>query len=423
MVNVGAEKEPTTFKPEGQELDEKCSTIRKNRVMTMPCEGKSTCGICAIPKNHFFYLKGLCERAQKFFDVVYYIHEIKNQAPHFMGLSRSHIFFNQTSRSWILESLADPLKKIETKGDLSNNIPMGRGKFMFGTEMCPTIKEKIQPLTFSKCFSSQFTCDSGHCISLSQRCDINVDCLDGSDEKGCQFLAPMEDYAKELLPKDNVYGDKPCEVFINVSILAFPMIDTVHLKLTIDFYLSLRWYDFRLKYYNLNSLNLLNTLSELERETIWTPKLALINALGPIQTILDDKSSVTIIREQDPVIEELADEVEVMKFNGRDNSVLHSHEHFHEFSCEFDLKYYPFDTQMCEMIFEPIGKTENFLKLEKDGDGIEILCSRFLVEYEVQVSKLVIGSDKNISMATAKFFLRRRMEYHVTSTFLQVHFR
>ena len=177
-VNVGAEKEPTTFKPEGQELDEKCSTIRKNRVMTMPCEGKSTCGICAIPKNHFFYLKGLCKRAQKFFDVVYYIHEIKNQAPHFMGLSRSHIFFNQTSRSWILESLADPLKKIETKGDLSNNIPMGRGKFMFGTEICPTVKEKIQPLTFSKCFSSQFTCDSGHCISLSQRCDINVDCLD-----------------------------------------------------------------------------------------------------------------------------------------------------------------------------------------------------------------------------------------------------
>ncbi len=34
-------------------------------------------------------------------------------------------------------------------------------------------------------------------------------------------------------------------VYLNVSILALPYIDTAQLKFTADFYLNLRWYDLR----------------------------------------------------------------------------------------------------------------------------------------------------------------------------------
>ena len=72
------------------------------------------------------------------------------------------------------------------------------------------------------------------------------------------------------------------------------------------------------------------------------------------------------------------------------------------------------------MDFEVQGKTEQWLKLEKDGTGVEFLASRLLVEYEIQKEILQVGSKNNISRAHLKFVFRRRMEYHVTNTFLQV---
>ena len=92
------------------------------------------------------------------------------------------------------------------------------------------------------------------------------------------------------------------------------------------------------------------------------------------------------------------------------------------------------------MKFKVQGKTEKYVKLMKDGNGIEFLgiykflfytkryeidqfnftANRFLVEYEVQTEVLRIKSENNISVASLQFVFRRRMEYHVTNTFLQV---
>ena len=97
------------------------------------------------------------------------------------------------------------------------------------------------------------------------------------------------------------------------------------------------------------------------------------------------------------------------------------------------------------MVFEVLGKTEKYVKLLKDGEGVEFLgkyifntffsmfmnskclmyvliASRNLVEYEIQTEKLKIRSAQNISIASLTFVFRRRMEYHVTNTFLQVTF-
>ena len=36
------------------------------------------------------------------------------------------------------------------------------------------------------CDSGQFQCDNGQCITWPKHCDSEVDCLDGSDERGCR---------------------------------------------------------------------------------------------------------------------------------------------------------------------------------------------------------------------------------------------
>ena len=43
-----------------------------------------------------------------------------------------------------------------------------------------------------------------------------------------------------------------------------------------------------------------------------------------------------------------------------------------------------------------------------------------LEEYEIQMEDLQIKTVNNISQAIVKFVFRRRIEYHVTKTFLQV---
>ena len=51
---------------------------------------------------------------------------------------------------------------------------------------------------------------------------------------------------------------------------------------------------------------------------------------------------------------------------------------------------------------------------------INYLGPRMLEEYEIQMEALQIKSFNNISQAIVKFVFRRRIEYHVTKTFLQV---
>ena len=74
---------------------------------------------------------------------------------------------------------------------------------------------------------------------------------------------------------------------------------------------------------------------------------------------------------------------------------------------------------MCGMIFEVEGKTDQYVKLSRDGAGIEFLGGWTLVEYEIQMETLEITSKNNISQAIVKIVFRRKMEFHVTNTFLQ----
>lgn len=109
-----------------------------------------------------------------------------------------------------------------------------------------------------------------------------------------------------------------------------------------------------------------------------------------------------------------------MLFSGRTNAIYLTREYYQEYACEFDLIYYPFDTQVCTMVFEVQGKTDNYVKLAKAYQpGIEFLSSRKLVEYEIQMEAILFTSVKNISQGTVKFVFRRNMEFHVTNTFLQ----
>jgi hypothetical protein len=75
--------------------------------------------------------------------------------------------------------------------------------------------------------------------------------------------------------------------------------------------------------------------------------------------------------------------------------------------------------QMCKMIFEVLDGTDDFVRLEKDGSGVELIGVHELMEYEIQMEVLHIETVDQTSRAVVKIVFRRNMEFHVTNTFLQ----
>ena len=58
-------------------------------------------------------------------------------------------------------------------------------------------------MSLSFCTDEEFTCNNGHCISMTLRCDGTADCKDRSDEKHCTLIAPNEEYNKGNLSNSN----------------------------------------------------------------------------------------------------------------------------------------------------------------------------------------------------------------------------
>ena len=146
-----------------------------------------------------------------------------------------------------------------------------------------------------------------HCdVFFSFKCDSEFDCPDKSDEQNCTYLVLGADYQKELMPRTVEMRDEPVVVYINVSILTLRSIDTAQMQFTADFFLSLRWHDLRVVLQDLSSIALLNTLSEGIVSNLWKPQLTFLNALGPYQTVYDEKVSAMVIKENEPLPEDMS---------------------------------------------------------------------------------------------------------------------
>lgn len=62
--------------------------------------------------------------------------------------------------------------------------------FLFGLFL-GTSRPAVTPQISSPCSAKQFSCASGECIHLDHRCDLQKDCVDGSDEKDCGTICTV----------------------------------------------------------------------------------------------------------------------------------------------------------------------------------------------------------------------------------------
>ena len=187
-------------------------------------------------------------------------------------------------------------------------MPIGTTHWKTGAKdhtLCELPSGSVAPLTFSYCYPDKFTCNSGHCKPLTDRCNIKLNCKDKSDELNCDSLKIENDYTKEVVPVSSESEEiDPIKLYINISIIAVPEINTKELKFTVDFEMNLRWFDSRLHFWNLQNSSIMNRIKEKDQEAIWKPELAFVNALGPLASV--ESQNVFLVKQGNPLKEDIS---------------------------------------------------------------------------------------------------------------------
>ena len=99
-------------------------------------------------------------------------------------------------------------------------------------------------------------------------------------------------------------------------------------------------------------LNEVNILNDKARESIWIPPLVFSNTENNEILKNDEKTIVSILKIGPPMFKDHKELHEAAIFNGNENIISYHREYQRKIVCNYDLKMYPFDRQICTIDVE-----------------------------------------------------------------------
>ena len=160
---------------------------------------------------------------------------------------------------------------------------------------------------------------------------------------GCDTL---QDHKKEIF------------LFINVTVILQQILDIneVEEAFVTKIETEREWFDNRLTYTNLKSDDHLNVLSENDRELIWSPILVYHNIKNreQVKHVIGDAFNVwNVARNKDNRYQpgDISQPQNSHLYRGSDNKMVLRKQYYIDWICEFDIVWYPFDSQACGMEF------------------------------------------------------------------------
>ena len=321
--------------------DWECKTRRTNNMMCA-CESQG---------QMFLTMRGLCpdSNIDKYF--VPQNNEYGGQLL-FRGLFKTIIEYHKTDLMWHLRVVGKNSVTVATSDASKQSFLLGRSEWtvMGDNYECNKGLPYTTLLKLSGCNETEFTCHDGQCVKMEERCDQIKHCRDKSDEEDCTLLVLESGYKKKVAPfiYDKIKKKvDPVKVDVSTSIQNVIDISEVNNIIELKFDILMEWYEHRVDYHNLKTIETLNTLSDGELRSLWIPYIIFKNTDNNEATEIDsDRSTVFINREsgfQRSGIE-IADEIEI--FPGALNKLTIGQTYSKKFHCTYLLHYFPFDTQV-----------------------------------------------------------------------------
>ena len=176
----------------------------------------------------------------------------------------------------------------------------------------------------------------------------------------------------------------------------------------LKFKISLEWLDTRVLFYNLKNDTKLNSLSLEEQLSLWNPKLVFLNTKKELRTVSDETTLASIQRKGKGTIigKEVNEDIET--FLGVDNPIRMSRVYSIQFYCDYQMHWYPFDQQTCEIQLIMDGVLDSYADLLPgilEFSGPKELTQYFVMNYQMKRKKIRMKETIVISITLGRRLL------------------
>lgn len=368
---------------------------------------RAPCSACTLAntvgKNIQFNLRGLCDRTG--FDTSYMVmNEESTGLLSYIGGKYTIIKYDQTLYQWNMTVANNPDIVGVSYSDVSSLLIGKHTWYVSGDYACSTKPYELT-LSLSSCNETQFTCSGGVCIDMASRCDNINDCSDRSDEADCSRVSIDPTYQKFIVPPP--VGKEKTEVKLSLTITQLMDINEVGGYFQVQFYLTLEWFESRLKFKNLKEDTTLNSFLPTEVSAIWVPELIFANTEEKPTTVVDEKTVIFAQKTGGFKLSETYENENIQYFAGTENSLILKRFYNQRFLCNYGLRWYPFDVQKCRLNLEVKRLDSPFIELI--AEELEYVGEKFLTQYEV--INVVIGTEmqSGVQLAYVEITLGREL--------------
>ena len=363
----------------------------------------SPCVSCAVPhtfeRSLTVTMSGMCDRTA--FDTFYHMDNDEMGLVTYYGFDSSMIRYDSNQRLWVLT--------IEHKPDIVATCDSELTSFVLGNHDwkvtndfgCYSGGTEVKRVSFSTCSLEQYTCNDGLCVDLVSRCDGQVDCEDKSDEFECRLVEESKTYKKHLPPPPQ-HNKSKVEVEMSIEVINMGGIDEIESKVEFQFILHMTWFEGRMNFLNLRESGRSN-LETQEMESLWVPKIVFYNTKERLKTLVDEEASMYVKRMGNFTVAK-----NKLVFKGSENSLSVSRFYKTNFICDFDMAWYPFDTQKCSMDFVVDKGSQNLLDLLVHNLNYSgpLELTQYFIKKKVFLDRT---DDKGMEILYVDIYLGRRL--------------
>ena len=155
-----------------------------------------------------------------------------------------------------------------------------------------------------------------------------------------------------------------------------------------------------------------------EAEQIWVPRLVFENTKDKVQTVMDEKTTIRVhtFNASDFKMSDKTNKEAVKQYPGKDNVLVMSRFYNIDFHCEFQMHWYPFDSQTCKAKFAVIEEEAKFVHTA--SNNLEYLGPNDLAQYFLKEKRQGDKENKNQRFVEIELIFGRRLLSLILTIFL-----